>query len=200
MLGFFIGAACLFGLIKVIRMGRYGYGGYGYGHGGWGGFRGGHHACHGGSHHGHDNSGPPWRGGYGRGGFGPRVALRALFERLDTTPGQEKVIAQALEDLWEKKRVIADEFVQTRKDVARAMRGGAFDEAALQEAFGRQDELLVQLRATAQVAFKTVHDALDERQRGIAADLLENGPFGRHGGGAPPWTRGGGPYREASWM
>ena len=189
MLGFLIGAACLVGLFKTIRMGYGGYGRFGGG-------------CHGGHHFGGRRGFGGWRGGGGGGGWGgPRMALRALFERLDTSPGQEKVILSALEDLHAKKRAIADEFVQTRKDVARAMRGGVFDEAALQEAFGRQDELLVQLRATVQVALKTIHEALDERQRGIAADLLEHGPFGLHGGGgAPPWTRGGGPYRENVWM
>jgi uncharacterized membrane protein len=202
MLGFLIGAACLVGLVKMVRMGhgRRAFGGWHGGYGGYGGYGG---SCSGrrgwGSHGDHGD----WRGGAGAGswGGGPRAALRALFERLDTSPGQEKVILSALEEMWAKKRAIGDEFVQTRKDVARAMRGEVFDEPALQEAFGRQDELLVSLRATMQVALKTIHDALDERQRGLAGDLLEHGPFGRHfGHGGPPWSRGGGPYRDNVWM
>jgi hypothetical protein len=170
MIGFLIGAVCLVGLIKVLRHGR----GYGRCGGGWGGHYGHHH------------------GGYGyRGGGGPRFFLRMLFERLDTTPGQEKVIVAELEHLWERKRALGDEFVQTRRDVARAMRGELFDEVALSEAFGRQDALLVELRAAASVALKTVHDALDERQRKLAADMLEGG-FGHFGGG-----HGGNPYRRA---
>jgi hypothetical protein len=185
MLGFLIGAACLVGLFKTVRMG--------HGHGGFGG------GCHGGGHRFGRRGWGGWRGGGGYGG--PRAALRALFERLDTSPGQEKAILAALEELWAKKRAIGDEFVQTRKDVARAMRGERFDEPALQEAFGRQDGLLSQLRESVSAAMKSVHEALDDRQRGIAGDLIENGPFGHHhGGGAPPWSRGGGPYREASWM
>ena len=177
MIGFLVGALCLVGLIKVMRhgRGRFGYGGCG--RPSWGGWHG---------HH------PGSYGGYGRGG--PRFFLRALFERLDTSPGQEKVILSALERLWEKKRTVGEEFVQTRKDVARAMRGPVFDEPALSEAFGRQDALLVELRHEVEESMKAVHEALDERQRKIAADLIEGG-IGRSvfGGG----NDGGGPYRRA---
>ncbi len=99
MFGFLIGTACLIGLIKVARHGG-GYGcgsrygscssGYERGCGGGGGYQ--------------DEGGGPWgrHGGQGRhGGFGPRIFLRAAFERLDTTPGQEKVILQAVDELRE---------------------------------------------------------------------------------------------------
>jgi len=66
MFGFIVGAACLFGLVRVLRHARHGHFGH---HGPFGRFR---------------------------GGFGPRMMLRGLFERLDTTPGQEKVIAAAI--------------------------------------------------------------------------------------------------------
>jgi hypothetical protein len=131
-----------------------------------------------------------WRSGTHRG----RSFLRYLFHRLDTSPGQEKVIMAALEDMWTQKRALSDEFLQTRKDVARAMRGEVFDEVALGEAFSRQDSLLQQLRDTVSRAMKTVHEALDDRQRKLAGDMLEGAiAHGHH------HHHHGGPYRSA-WL
>jgi hypothetical protein len=168
MIGFVIGVLCLVGLVKVARGGR----GFGRCHGGMRGF-----------------GGAEGRG-YGRG----RWFLRGLFERLDTSPGQEKAISAALEDLYAKKREIADEFLKTRGDVAKAVRGPVFDEAALDEAFSRQDVLLVSLRASVTQAAKTIHEALDDRQRAAVGNLLEGALFG---GGHGPF--GHGPYRGSVW-
>jgi hypothetical protein len=175
MLGFLIGAACLFGLVKVLRGGRRWHGYGGWGHGGYGGFR----------------------GGYGFRGGGGRWFLRALFERLETTPGQEKVILQELDQLRENKRAVHEELEQIRRDIARALRTEAFDQSALDEAYGRQDALLTKLRAQFSVALSKVHEALDDRQRKQIGDWLEGGGFF---GGGPRWGGhgpfGGGPYRN----
>jgi hypothetical protein len=175
MLGFLIGAACLFGLVKVLRGGH-----RWHGYGGFGGF-GGPHAC---------------GGGYGGFRGGRRWFLRALFERLETTPGQEKVILQEIDQLRENKRAVHAELEQIRRAVARAVRSEMFDQAALDEAYGRQDALLAKLRAQFSVALSRVHEALDDRQRKQIADWLEGGGFfgeGPRWGGHGPW--GGGPYR-----
>ncbi len=173
MIGFLIGAACLVGLMKTLRHGR-GY--YGRGWGGWGGWGG----------HGR------WRDD-GFGG-GPRSMLRFLFVRLDTSPSQEKVIVDALEQLWTTKREIGDEFLQTRRDVAEAMRGVEFDESALSAAFARQDAMLTKLRDAIRASLQRVHEALDDKQRASAADLLEGIFHGR--GGRGPFSQG--PYRTAN--
>jgi uncharacterized membrane protein len=167
MIGFLIGAACLVGLVKTLRRGR---GCHGYGWRGRGGWR--------------DD----------RFGGGPRSMLRFLFVRLDTSPSQEKVIVDALERLWSTKREIGDEFVQTRRDVAGAMRGVVFDESALSSAFARQDEMLTKLRASISASLQQVHDVLDDKQRAAAADLLEGIFHGR--GGRGPFSQG--PYRTAT--
>jgi hypothetical protein len=169
MIGFLFGAACLIGLVKTLRRG---HGWQRHGHG-WGG-RGG------------------WRGD-GFGG-GPRSMLRSLFVRLDTSPSQEKVIVDALEHLWTTKREIGDEFVQTRCDVAEAMRGAAFDESALSAAFSRQDAILTRLRDAIRSSLQRVHEVLDHEQRSTAADLLEGIFHGR--GGRGPFSQG--PYRTAN--
>jgi hypothetical protein len=193
MLGFLIGAACLFGLIKTIRGHRYGwhggYGGHGWHGGGCGrGYGRGYERWGG---YGDDDTGPWSWGGRRRGG--PRVFLRMLFERLDTTPGQEKVIRSALEQLFQQKGEVRDEMKQIKNDLAAAMRGDVVDEAALEEAYHRQDVVLAKVRVGLTHAIKQIHEALDDRQRKIAAELLEHGPFGS---GRGPF--GGGPYRTAN--
>jgi hypothetical protein len=198
MLGFIIGTACLIGLIKTLRGGRYGYGGgcgsgYGYGggwgggcgsgygggwggrgrHGGWGGWRGG-----------------SWGDGGGRGGWGgPGVFLRALYERLDATPAQEKAIAQAVEEIVEAARKHRGELHASRADVAKGMRAEAFDEVLFGEMFARHDQAMESFRKTAFGALARVHDALDEKQRARLADLIESGPgaFFRGGSFRGPW-------------
>jgi len=74
-----------------------------------GGYRGGHRGF------------APWGGGR-RGGFGPRFFLRALLERIDATPAQEKVIIAAVEELRETAKRHREELRQSRADLAKAMR------------------------------------------------------------------------------
>jgi Spy/CpxP family protein refolding chaperone len=107
--------------------------------------------------------------------------MRSLFERLETTPGQEKAIVQALDELRENRKLVRDEAEQTRTDLARVIAGGLVDDAALEETFARHDRLLAQLRVSFVEALKKATEALDERQRGQVAELLTRG--GRFGGG-----------------
>lgn len=146
MLGFVIGAACLIGLVKVLRHGGLGRHGHGYG----------------------------WGGRHMR--FGPRAVLRRLFQRLDTTPGQEKVIFEALGDLRAKAGDAKGELLHARADVAGALRQESFDEVLLGAALTtRLDGSIEVLRKGALDAFGKVHAALDERQRNTLADLVESG-------------------------
>jgi hypothetical protein len=193
MLGFLIGTVCLIGLFKVVRHGRH-YG-HGYGHGGgpWRSYAGG---C---GHHGHGPYGWGGRGGWddeedfapwerrGGGSFG----LRAIFGRLDTTPGQEKAIKAAFDELRAKARAVKDDARGMRGDLATALRGESLDAETLGTVASRASGAVDALRDAAIGAVLKVHDVLDERQRGIAADFLESGPrFGRG------WRGRGGPYRS----
>jgi len=163
------------------RMRRYGYG-YGYGGG-----------C-GGGHHGHwDDHGPSFRGGGGGRwrGFGLRAVLRRLFERLDTTPGQEKVIVKAVDALRETMTHAKDELKGSRKDLADAFRNGLVDEASLADLFVRHDTVISETRRKAVESLGQIHEALDDKQRAELADLIENGPgFGRRRGPSSgyPWA------------
>jgi Spy/CpxP family protein refolding chaperone len=218
MLGFIIGTACLLGFIATARHGRrcggggFGWHGGGCGscgggscHGGWGGWhgpRGGGPFGHGGpfAHGGPFGGGGPFGpfGPFAHGGpFGPggprAFILRGLFERLETTPGQEKAIVAALEELREAAREHHGELLRSRVEVARAMKSPGFDEALLGELFARHDATIEAMRKAFVGALAKVHEALDERQRGLLAELIESGPFafGRSFGG--PWA--GGPSR-----
>jgi len=128
----------------------------------------------------------------GGGGFGGSIGrswlVRGLFERLDTTPGQEKVIVGAVSDLRDAFGSLRDEGKRSRDDLAKALRSPSFDEALFGEAFARHEATLGDLRKKAMDAFAKVHDALDEKQRARLADLIESGPGFRGFGG---------PYRSA---
>jgi hypothetical protein len=208
MFGFLFGTLCLIGLIKVARHGRgHGYGGYGRGFGyggGWGRHHhhGWHHGWRGQDHFGGDDEGfgGGWRG-RGRGFGGGRFFLRAMFERLDTTPGQEKVIQQAFEDLREKGRAAKNDMKTARAEIAKAMRSASFDEVSVGTATAQVEAVMDSMRKAGIDAFAKVHEALDERQRGMFADFIENGPrfsdfasWRNRGDYGNPGNQGG-PYR-----
>lgn len=209
MLGFILGTACLIGFIKTACCGRRCGPAFSACRGGGccgggscrGGGCGGGGSCDGGScggGHGYDHGGPcghhhgfGFHGGpFGHRG-GPRAFfLRRLFERLDATPGQEKVIFAALEELHAAALQQRGELSKSHADLAKALRSPGFDEALLGELFSRHDTVIEALRRAFVGALAKVHEALDERQRSVLAELVEAGPFG---GG---WV--GGPFR--SWM
>ena len=194
MFGFLFGTLCLIGLIKVARhrhCGAYGYGFGGGCGGGWRG-RGGWHGYDGGD----SDDGYRWRGRGGRGGWGgERFFLRAMFERLETTPGQEKVIAQAFEELREKGRAAKNDLKAARAEVAKAMRSPAFDEVTVGTATAQVEAVVESMRKAGIDAFAKVHEALDERQRGLLADFIEHGPRFRDFGGGFRGGYGNSPYR-----
>jgi hypothetical protein len=178
MFGFVIGAVCLIGLIKVLRHGR--HGGCGGGWRGHGGGCGGHRHGGWGHHRGWDDRDGD-RGGWGhRGGWGDRSEwfLRAVFERLDATPAQEKVIKSAVDEVREAGRAAKDELKKSRVDVAKAVRGPTIDEVFFGDLFARHDSAIESVRKAAIGAIAKVHDALDEKQRERLADLIEEGPRG----------------------
>lgn len=153
MFGFVIGTLSLIGLIKLSRWQRWG-GGYGYG------------------------------GGYGgRMGGGPRQwMLRRLFQRLDTTPGQEKVIAEAFDTLREKAQAFREGVFASRADVAKAVTGEHFDTETVRDAFAKHEVAFDGLRQALIEQMQKVHEALNPEQRKQVAELIANGPRAFHGG------------------
>ena len=169
MLGLILGAVCVVGLAKALRRRRawhhhFGYGGYGAAGPACG------HGWEGGMGH---------RGPRGRAG---RWALRSLFERLETTPGQERVILAAFEELRENRRALRDEAKQTRADLAHAIEGGLIEDSTFEDPFARHDRLLARLRVSFTEALKKIVEVLDEPQRKHLAGWLEGGFFRRGAG------------------
>jgi len=150
MFGFLFGTACLLGLTATFARSRHE----------------GHH-CAGG----HRSRG--FRSGRGR------FVLNRLLDRLDTTPGQEKVIREAVDDLMEDVQEARGEVHATRTDVAHAIRSETLDRGAIDAVFERHDRVIERVRQNALDSFGKVHETLDERQRKILAELIEAGPFAR---------------------
>jgi hypothetical protein len=117
------------------------------------------------------------------GPFG-RGALYGALERLETTPGQEKIFTQAVSDFKETAWRSRATLERGRKAAARAVAGETFDESALREAFLEQDAAIAEIREALVDAGRRVHETLDERQRKILGELIESGPglrrFGHH--------------------
>lgn len=128
--------------------------------------------------------GPSWRGWGGRGRGGRYWALRRLFERLDTTPGQEKEIRTAVDEVAEVAESLKVELRDSRGAVADALRAETLDVDTMAELMTRHDDKLDALRKAAVGALARVHETLDAEQRKRLANWIGRGP------------RSAGPYRS----
>jgi hypothetical protein len=177
MLGLFFGTLCLLALVATLRRRRFarfafaqGFHGYGHGPFGWRGHGHGHGY---GYDHGHGH------GGYGMRGSGRgHRARRFLFELLDTTPGQEKVITQAADNVLAGMDGAGDELQAARKDLAAAIGGDVLDEAALRAAFDRGLAVAQKLATELTQVLPAVHGALDGEQRKRLAEAIAEGRRG----------------------
>jgi hypothetical protein len=189
-----LGAASLMLASRVLHRHHHGWHGHYARCGGWGGPHGGGYgpSLHGHGQWGEDDSGdfgPPDPGfGGGRWGnpFRGGFLARALSERLDATPAQEKVIRDATDEFRDAAIKLKGEGRKTRADLGAAFRKSHFDEVMLGELYARHDRSLEDLRKAFVGMGARIHEALDERQRARLADLIESGP----GGWARSWGRG----------
>jgi hypothetical protein len=108
--------------------------------------------------------------------------LRGLSYRIGATPGQEKVLGEAFENIRSAFSKIHDEKEKARKDFATAFQGEQFDHGPMKEAFTRHDGILEELQRTILVELSKVHEALNPEQRKQVSNLFEHG-FGGYGGG-----------------
>lgn len=138
-----------------------------------------------------------WR--HGRHGNPRRWMFRRLFQRLDTTPGQEKVILEVADDVEKQVWAARDAFASTRGQFARAMRGEHFEGAAVDEAFARDQAALDEVKKALRAGMAKIHEALRPEQRAAVAELLEMrgggcGGYGMHRmhgcGPRARWARG----------
>ena len=152
MFGFFFGILCVVAFVAVWR-GRFRrgcYGGFGCGHG-------------------------PGRGRrFARGGY---FALYRLFEELDTSPGQEKAIRSALDELRQSLTALRPRLKETRHSVAAAFSSDAFDPSAVERAFDAPLEDVSQGRGALVATIGKIHEALDADQRRRLARFVESLPY-----------------------
>jgi Spy/CpxP family protein refolding chaperone len=173
MIGFIVGTLCLFGLIRLLAFRRYRHlmhHGYGYGPFAFAGapFARGHAGYGYGPAFGRGHWSPRRFGGYAAGaGFG-----RTVFAQLDTTPGQEKAIAQAVDALREHMKGSRDELRAARKGVAAAIGGDVLDEAALEAALARAQAVSQAFARALSRVLADVHTALDVEQRARLSELI----------------------------
>ena len=142
--------------------------------------------------------GPPWARGFRRwgghgGGIGGSFWLRALYARLDTTPGQEREIRAAIEELRERARDAKSGLPETRENLSKAIAGETFDESAFEAVSARVDATAEKMKDALSSALKKIHGVLDPKQRERLASIVGRGGFGRWGRGG-----GGGPYRDGA--
>jgi len=145
--------------------------------------------------------GPHGYGHSGRRGGGPRRwMLRRLFQRLDTTHGQEKVIDEVTAEVETKFWAAREQMVNARTTYARAVRGEHFDSAAVGEAFDAQQASLEEVKKVLREGLAKVHEALEPEQRKLLGDLIEYGPRGLrgHGFGYGRFNHHHGSWRQAS--
>lgn len=125
-----------------------------------------------------------------------RWMSRRLFEYLDTTPGQEKVIAEVLNDVEERGRAVHEGLRGARGAFARAVRGEHFDGEAVSQAFESSESAGEALKVAIREGLIKVHEALGPQQRARLAALIERGPRVMHGGCGGrghrrgPWSEG----------
>lgn len=153
MLGFVFGTLCFVLLLRVLfghRWGRHRYGGW-YGH----------------HHHGHHHGG---RHGY------RRFFLRSLFHRLETGPGQEKLMMAEAQTLRDTMAQLRQEWTAARADLAKLIRGDQFDRGEVEALFRRQEEAFNRLRTAMTASAERVHATLDPQQKQTLATWVEHGP------------------------
>jgi hypothetical protein len=100
--------------------------------------------------------------------------LASLRNGLRATPAQEKALAGAIARLGEATAGSRERMNQARDSVARAVRAGAFDELAFEDASHDLDEAVRAMRGAIHEALIDVHDVLDEKQRAMLASLIES--------------------------
>ena len=126
------------------------------------------------------------RGHHGRGYFG----MRHVFRRLDTSPGQEKVIRNALDEMRASSREWKARATAARPELADLIRQNQVGAAEWNAWLGARVAEMNEASPGWVAALSKVHEVLDDRQRATLADYVEKGrgfyPRLAHGGCGGP--------------
>lgn len=118
------------------------------------------------------------------GGFGRHRGrfLRHLFIRLETSPSQEKVIREAIDEVRSVAAGMRGEGKSVREGVGKALDAEVFDAEGFEAAFRGPGSKFAEVRAAVSAALGKVHAVLTPSQRKELAALLSAGPYGFGGG------------------
>jgi Spy/CpxP family protein refolding chaperone len=113
-----------------------------------------------------------------------------VFRKLDTSPGQEKVIRTAFSEA----RVTFSEFREqnrgAKKELAQLLEAERLDEQAVDAWLSGRQRALDGLRPKLIALGKQVHDVLDPEQRVKVARFVASGGMHHHGGCHGHYGRG----------
>lgn len=118
----------------------------------------------------------------------PKRMLRRALRRLDTTPGQERIIREAFDDVAEAAEGLRGQGRRLRHDLADVLRTEDLDRAGVDSLLSRHEDEFDALREAVAGAITEVHAALEPSQRERLAEMLGRQGHHHHGG----------PYRS-SW-
>ena len=124
------------------------------------------------------------RHGFGRRCHGHgfrRYGLYRAFQHLDTTPGQEKAIVAAIDELENEAGDLRSKVRASRQAVGTALRGEHLDEAVLESLVAQHTSDFAAFGARAISMLGKIHEVLDPEQRRRLARLIESGPWGLAG-------------------
>ncbi len=103
-----------------------------------------------------------------------RHGLYFLFRRLKTTPGQERVLRDALSRLRDAGRSAINETNEARPQLAEMMRAETFDEPGARTWFASRQKTVEDLKPTVIESLREVHSVLDAEQRAALGDALSS--------------------------
>ena len=120
-------------------------------------------------------------GGYGYGGgYAQRPGALGVFDaamaEVQPTPEQYRAIVAAVSETRTAALGTRGELAKSRDDVARAVKSEVFDEAALGEAFARQDEHVTEVRKALIGSLAKIHEVLAPEQRARLSAWLQRTP------------------------
>jgi uncharacterized membrane protein len=113
-----------------------------------------------------------------------------LFQKLDTSPAQERVVRNALDSVKGSAKSFADSGQRSRGELADLLRSPDFDTQRVSAWFMAREQELTRVRETAVAALGEIYEVLDDQQRAKLAHLIERGSFW------PRACRNHGPYRS----
>ena len=116
--------------------------------------------------------------------LGSQHALRHVFSRLDTTPGQEKTIREALLRVKDGAKRLTRELSSSRSALAELLTQPEFDEVRVNEWVAARERSFWELKPEVMQSLREIHEVLDEEQRKKLSRWVESGPnrvFSRRG-------------------